>query len=123
MSTSGIGEFYAALVSTMPFIRDPEVAEALAAWRAFMFCEELGVHKAAFEGDSLNVVNAINSHEECWRSYGNLVEAMQEKLVQHSEWLVNFTRREANLVAHCLAKHALEIHYEEVWKEVCPPFL
>jgi ribonuclease HI len=49
----------------MPFIRDPEVAEVMAAWRAFMFCEDLGVHKAVFEGDSLNVVNAINSHEEC----------------------------------------------------------
>jgi hypothetical protein len=48
---------------------------------------------------------------------------MQEKLMQHSEWLVNFTMREANLVAHCLAKHALEIHHEVVWKKVCPPFL
>lgn len=123
IARAGTGEFYAALVTTMPFIRDREVAEAMAAWRAFMFCEDLGVHKAVFEGDYLNVVNAINSHEECWRSCGNLVGGMQEKLMQHSEWLVNFTRREANLVAYCLAKHALEIHHEVVWKEVCPPFL
>jgi hypothetical protein len=41
---------------------------------------------------------------------------MEEKLVQHSEWLVNLTRKEANIyiVAHCLAKHASEIHHEVV---------
>jgi len=123
IARASTGKFYASLVSTMPFICDREVAEAMAAWQAFMFCEELGVHRVVVEGDSLNVINAINSHEDCWRSCRNLVEAIQEKLVQNLEWLVNFTRREANIVAHCLAKHVLEIHHEVAWKEMCPPFL
>jgi hypothetical protein len=41
----------------MPYIRDPEVAEALTAWRAVCFGEELGAQGVVFEGDALNVVN------------------------------------------------------------------
>jgi hypothetical protein len=52
-----------------------------------------------------------------------MVEAMQERLIQHSEWIVSHTRREANKVAHGLAKHALMVCHEMVWKEGCPPFL
>jgi hypothetical protein len=52
-----------------------------------------------------------------------MVEAMQERLIQHSEWIVGHTRREANKVAHSLAKHALMVCHEMVWKEGCPPFL
>jgi hypothetical protein len=52
-----------------------------------------------------------------------MVEAMQDRLAQHSEWSVSHTRREANKVAHSLAKHALMVHHEVVKKEVCPPFL
>jgi ribonuclease HI len=55
------GEFCAAVASSMPFINDLEVAEAMAAWRAFMLCKEFGVHRAVFEADSFNVVKAINS--------------------------------------------------------------
>jgi hypothetical protein len=57
--------FQAALVSTLPSICNPEVAEAMAAWRAVLFCEELGVNRAVFEGDYLNMVNAINSSKVC----------------------------------------------------------
>jgi len=64
IARASMGEFYADLVSTMPFICDQEVAEAMAAWQSFMFYKEFGVHKAVFEGDSLNVVNAINSHKD-----------------------------------------------------------
>jgi ribonuclease HI len=88
-----------------------------------MLCEEIGVHRAVFEGDSLNVVKAINSFEACWRPCGMMVEAMQERLIQHSKWLVSHTQKEANKVAHSLAKHALMVCHEIVWKEVCPPFL
>jgi len=102
------GEFCATLTSSMPFICDPEVAEAMAAWR---------------ERDSLNVVKAINSSEACWRLCGMMVEAMQNRFAQYSGWSVSHTRREANKVAHSLAKHALMVHHEAVWKEVCPPFL
>jgi hypothetical protein len=48
-------------------ITDPEVAESIAARRAVPFCEELGFHSVVFEGDSLNAVNALNSHTPCWR--------------------------------------------------------
>jgi ribonuclease HI len=117
------GEFCATLTSSMPFICDPEVAEAMAAWRVFTLCEETGVHRAVLERDSLNVVKAINSSEACWRLCGMMVEAMQNRFAQYSGWSVSHTRREANKVAHSLAKHALMVHHEAVWKEVCPPFL
>lgn len=117
------GAFKTALISTEPYICDSEVVEAIAVWRAFLFGEELGGHRSIFEGDSLNVVKAINSSEVCCRPCGNMVEALKERLLQHPDWTVSFARREANQVAHCLAKYALEVHHEMVWKEGCPPFL
>jgi hypothetical protein len=48
-----------------------------------------------------------------------MVEALKERLLQQPEWIVRFARREANQVAHCLAKYALEVHHEIM--EGCPP--
>lgn len=69
------------------------------------------------------MVKAINSSEVCCRPCGNMVEALKERTLQHPDWTVSYTRREANQVAHCLAKYALEVHHEMVWKEGCRPFL
>jgi hypothetical protein len=104
-------------------ITDPEVAESIAARRAVPFCEELGFHSVVFEGDSLNAVNALNSHTPCWRTCGSTVEDTRDRLLQLHTWSVQYVRREANQVAHFLTKHALSVNQDVVWKEECPYFL
>lgn len=53
------GAILASMVTTIPFIRDPTVAEAMAAWKAVVFCSELGFQRVIFEGDALEIVNAL----------------------------------------------------------------
>ncbi|XP_035545902.1 uncharacterized protein LOC118348408 [Juglans regia] len=48
------------LRSTCASFLDPLLGEAIAALRAVKFCAELGLRTIILEGDSLNVVNAIN---------------------------------------------------------------
>jgi hypothetical protein len=50
------GNVLIALSSSIPFVQDPEVAEAVVASQTLTFCCEQGFQKIIFDGDSLNVV-------------------------------------------------------------------
>jgi hypothetical protein len=68
------GVFQVALSAAVPSIIDPGVAKAMAAWRAVNFCCDLGFQRTIFEGDSLNVVNALCMLGSCWNRFGQLIE-------------------------------------------------
>jgi ribonuclease HI len=99
------------------------IIESIAAWRAVILCEELGLQSVEFEGDSMVVVNALNSNTPYWRACGSIVEDTRDRLLQFLTWSVQHARREANQVAHFLAKHALSVNQDVVWKEECPSFI
>ncbi|KAE8124743.1 hypothetical protein FH972_019600 [Carpinus fangiana] len=66
-----------------------------------------GIYKYIFEGDSLEVVNALRSDDSCWTQYGMMINEEKEGLLRLQKWNVQHVRREANAVAHRLAKEAL----------------
>jgi hypothetical protein len=53
------GEVLTALSTIVPFINDYDVVEVVVAWKAVTFCCEMGFQWMIFEGDFLNVVNAL----------------------------------------------------------------
>lgn len=57
------GGAVAALARVYPGIDNPTVVESLAAWQAVVFCSDLGIQQATFEGNSLIVASALN--KEC----------------------------------------------------------
>jgi ribonuclease HI len=65
------GQVVAAMAKVIPHFRDPTVAEAVALWKAVNLCSDIGVSQVEFEGDSLEVVQAVNGESPCWKSYGH----------------------------------------------------
>ena len=53
-----LGAIVASLATTVPFITDPTVVEAVAAWKAIV-CIDLGFQRVIFEIDALEIVNAL----------------------------------------------------------------
>jgi ribonuclease HI len=49
----------AARCMTHPYVFDPTIAEAFAARCGMRLCRELGLQRVIFEGDSLEVVSAL----------------------------------------------------------------
>ena len=58
--------------TTVPFIFNPTVAEAVAAWKAVVFCCEFGP-TLIIEGDALKIVNALQQDNSCRGKYGQLI--------------------------------------------------
>lgn len=53
------GAVLATMCTTVPFITDPAIAEVMGVWKAAVLCCELRIQRAIFEGDSLEVVQAL----------------------------------------------------------------
>jgi len=106
-----------------PSLMDPMVAEALGAWIAVKFGCELGFTQVHLEGDSLNVVSILKKTGPCCTSLGHLIEDTRLWLQRLDPFCVYHVRRDANLVAHRVAKLAISQLLNEVWLEDCPSFL
>ncbi|XP_042944640.1 uncharacterized protein LOC122278525 [Carya illinoinensis] len=115
------GEILACLCSKLSIVVKAIVAEAYALRRALFFCLELGLQKVLLEGDSQVVVKDTNSNADIWANYGVVIEDIRSLLKDNMSWSVNFIHREANNVAHSLAKMALTCDEEIVWMEEGPP--
>ncbi|XVF18887.1 hypothetical protein REPUB_Repub11eG0062100 [Reevesia pubescens] len=104
-------------------IYDPLVIEAIAAVKALIFAAEIGCRDVVLEGDALQIVNLLNHNEADTSFIGNLIfegRTRKRKLGNHS---ATHSRREANLVAHLLAKSALISKNDLFWIDDVPDFL
>jgi ribonuclease HI len=117
------GRVLAAMCCSIPFINEPSTAEAIALWKAVSFCVELGIPRLHMEGDSLEVVQALQQPESCWSRYGQLIDDTRSRLDSTQEWCISHTRREANEAAHQMAKAAIFQSLDCVWKDSYPDFI
>ncbi|KAF5441798.1 hypothetical protein F2P56_036997 [Juglans regia] len=114
------GEVLACLCSCFDNISNPSVAEAVGLRRAALLCAELGFSNVILEGDSKVVVNATISGEEIEAEYGNIIEDVRRVINGRLNWGIRFIYREANCIAHKLAKLAINSSNERVWIEDSP---
>jgi ribonuclease HI len=77
-------------------VYDPLVAEAVAMWRAIVFCKEVGTSQVKFEGDSLGVVQAMNNGSSGWSFYSHLIDDIRITLVEFPSSIVRHVKRLAN---------------------------
>lgn len=117
------GRVVAVLCAPMPYVHDPTVAEALAAWRLAELCIQLGHDKIILEGDSLEVVQAFRKESHYWGRYEHIVDDAKALLDSSAQWVIQHVRRSANAAAHHLAKYALHVSEEQVWIGECPRFI
>jgi hypothetical protein len=94
---------------------DPLLAEAMAAHLALNFCKEMGFSKIVCEGDSLQVVKGICDPGSHYVRIGQFVDAIGKDAsgFLFCSWI--HCCREANGVAHVLAREASSKYLSNRW--------
>ncbi|XP_050259970.1 uncharacterized protein LOC126705055 [Quercus robur] len=117
------GNMISSLLEQAPLPFSADIVEAMAAARALVFAQELGIAEFVLEGDSEVVINSLRSSETSFSSFGHLLESAKSMLV--SSKCINFShvRRSGNKIAHNLARHARNVRGLSVWMEDVPPHL
>uniref|UniRef100_A0A2N9J0B2 RNase H type-1 domain-containing protein n=1 Tax=Fagus sylvatica TaxID=28930 RepID=A0A2N9J0B2_FAGSY len=94
------GYALAALSQKFPIPHVPVVIEAMAAQAAVQLALDLKLDRVSFEGDSTQVITALQSSESNYSSYGHLVAETQNKTLSLQSFTFEHVRRSANSVAH-----------------------
>ena len=126
--TSGVGVVVrdhrgyalAALSQKFPIPHVPVVIEAMAARAAVQLALDLKLDRVSFEGDSTQVITALQSSESNYSSYGHLVAETQNKTLSLQSFTFEHAGRSANSVAHVLAKKAISIESSYLWLSSMP---
>jgi hypothetical protein len=117
------GLVVAAMSASRPCITDPATAEAVAAWMMAELCIKLDLRRVIVEGDSVEMVTALQREGECNGRYGHFVDDTKQLLSTLDYWSAQHVGREANNVAHQLAQHGATLEEERVWTTHFPDFL
>jgi hypothetical protein len=120
------GSIVAVLEASRKFITDPTTAEALAAWKMAELCVRMQLDNVVLEGDSLEVVQALNNKDCSWARYGTLINDAKLMLLCVQQWSIIHVRRQANGVAHRIAKMALSVSddcEERLWTGDFPVYV
>ncbi|XP_042983225.1 uncharacterized protein LOC122312634 [Carya illinoinensis] len=115
------GMVMASMCSSMLLDPDPLLGEAVAALKASTLCSNIGLDQVMLEGDSLAVVQAVQSREECWSPTGLVIRDIKLVLSRICTWSIHHISRRLNVVAHVLAKFALTCSGEHTFMEDYPP--
>ena len=98
---------------------DATTAEALALQRGFDLIDHIGCSPVIIETDSLEVCKAYNGETEIWGPYSAILADCFLRAQSIGSIQVQHCAREANMVAHHLAKFALESNSAFFWD--CDP--
>ncbi|XP_075674727.1 uncharacterized protein LOC142643889 [Castanea sativa] len=98
-----------------------EVLKAMAARRAMIFMEELGLRQAIFEGDSEIVVKALLGDCLDWSSIWHIVKDCKSLMGSFQTCSFSHVRQQSNGVAHALARRARKSSQLTVWMESVLP--
>jgi ribonuclease HI len=100
------GEFIAAGTNSCNFHVTVTEGEALAILEAMRQCIERGWTNILFESDAKLVVEAVHSTKQGNSELSSIISSIKLLLQQHSNFEVKFTKRQANMAAHTLARAA-----------------
>ena len=95
--------------------------ETLACRRAVTFALEVGIQDVTFKGDSLTMIQAINSGGASEAPYDNLIEDILVYVSSFSSVVFKHVKRPCNRVADALAKKAKFGDVFQAWMEELPP--
>lgn len=90
--------------NTLP---DVDTAEALAVRLSLSFANDLGLFNLEAESDSLHVVQALKNNIHTPSYFGTVISNCNHLSLLFSNFGVLHVKRDANHLAHKLAKHAL----------------
>jgi ribonuclease HI len=102
---------------------DPVCAEVMATLVALDFCSDLDVSSIECEGDSLQIIKGVSSTDYSLDKIGHFLDAIKQKAASFLVCKWSHCFREANEVAHLLARRASLRCFSNVWVEDMPLFI
>ena len=115
------GEVMAGLSARGPPVGCSEEAEVLACRKALEFALNSGFSNLVVEGDNVMVMKAIVSPHLNRSRLGHIYDDISTLALGFRSFYVNCIKRNANAVAHCLARYASQLAEDVVWMEESPP--
>jgi ribonuclease HI len=94
--------------------------EAMALVEAMKEVIQRGLQYVVFESDSKTVVDAISSHQSGVSEFSLLISYIQSLLTMHNYFEVKYVRRQANKVAHHLARAAFSMSRRRIFDSIPP---
>ena len=117
------GSILAAVCASRPHVTEPTTAEAIAVWKLVDVCLSLGYAKVVLEGNSLEVVKALQTEGPCWSRFGLMIKDAKILLNSLQEWRVSHVKQMRKKAAHILAKHGLTVDEDHLWSADFPSFI
>ncbi|XP_075665643.1 uncharacterized protein LOC142635354 [Castanea sativa] len=117
------GEVVAALAEQIPIPNSIFTLETLAARRAALFVQELGLRHIVFEGDSKSSIHAISNRILLHLSCGHIIQDILLIVSSLQSFSFSHVCRQGNALADTLAKRAKLFSPLLVWMESVPPDL
>jgi ribonuclease HI len=111
------GNFLSVRAITKKVVTTPNVAEAMTALEAILFCKQVGFFNVLLEEDAKQVVNDGNHGSLNLSTAGHFIEGIVSEMQGFKYATLVYVGREANNVAHCLAKEASSKVVDLVWFE------
>ena len=111
------------LMGSKTNVIDPYAAEVFAAIQGLQLAHDIGIKKVIIEGDSASTIKALHGSEDYCSWLGNEILEARRLLQRLEEWDLSMIRREANVVAHMLARQALHTKDPRIWMEDAPDFV
>ena len=100
---------------------DSSEAELLACRRAIQFAIELGITDVVIEGDNAMIMGSIAKKDLSGALLGHIFMDIQALLMELTWFSISSVKREANTVAHSLARYVRHIWEDVFWIEDSPP--
>ena len=99
------------------------IVEVIAAKKALQFAKDLGLSSIVLEGDSKITIDGLMGEDSSLAEYGHLIDEAKEIAKKLVEVEFNHVQRQANNVAHNVARHARHVSKFSVWMEDVHPHL
>ena len=117
------GQLMGAMSKRIEFPWGPLEAEAKAAEIGVGLAWDLGLKDREVEGDSLLVAQALKGSTPPALPILRIVEGVKWCLRNFSSWTIAHTRRINNVVAHLLARYAMNVFDCVIWVKDTPPII
>ena len=117
------GEALAGMACPLDNLLNASSAEASAMLKGLEFLENLEISSACIESDSLELIQACNGDMEIWSPHSAILAECFVKASNIGDISFSHCFREANLVAHHLARNAFRSKQVFIWDGDPPVFI
>ena len=113
------GQFLCCFSKCFNGLLNAKEAEAIGMREAILWVMQQGVDHVIFETDAKSTVDALNNHETDISEFGSIISECRDLLNQVLSFKYSFVRREANVIAHSLARESRYYGGFQQWQD--PP--